>query len=468
MWLLLPGCLEITTLTTPSTTDTDTPTYTDGGPTDTALPTSPTTTAVGALTFTGPAPRRLLVISLDTTRRDHIGRFSGSGLTPNLDRVLDEAVVLEDHRSCSNWTGPSMTCVISGRTPMENGFWPWTGDPKVDGYPDRGYGDDTLPGRFTAAGFATTLVTANGVFSRDLFTSAGFDQEVRVDWQPAPAVSEAALATLDGLLVDGRPWYLHVHYIDPHGTYCAPEEYVEAEAAGLPDVGLSREEWCYDSYGAQDGAYWDASMPAEREAVRDWLEAQYAAELRYWDVEFGRFWSELERRGALEDTLVAFVTDHGQQFYERGGHGHGLYLGAEENRSTAWFWARNLAPVAFRRTTFHPDVTATLYEVFGVTPTIPQTGLTVGTAPEDRAIHAINAWDAYSIQLLVARGDRELVYDWWGSRAFYRLDDDPQGLVDVYDRRDPDLVELWAEMDTWIAEVQRSWPHLPPPVDPGP
>jgi arylsulfatase A-like enzyme len=465
MWILLSACVEVTTLPTPGVEPTATVPV-PPAPAPTTPPEPDPEPTVGALAFEGSVPSRLLVISLDTTRRDHIGWFSGSGLTPNMDRVMDEAVVLENHRSCSNWTGPSMTCVISGRTPMENGFWPWTGDPEVRQYPLPGYGLDTLPGRFTDAGFATTLVTANGVFSLDLFTSAGFENEVRVDWQPASEVSARALEVVDDLQFETRPWYLQVHFIDPHGSYCAPEEYIEG--AGLPDLGLSREEWCYDSYGAQSNVYWYAELPEDREALISWLEVEYAAELRYWDAEFGRFWNELERRGVLEDTLVAFVTDHGQQFYERGGHGHGITLNSEENRSTSWFWARNLAPKVITTSTFHPDVTATLYDVFDVEPTLDQTGMTVGTAPPDRATHAISAWDGGSVQLQVARGDLELLYDWQGGRAFYRLDDDPLGLVDVYDRRDPDVVALWEDLEVWIAEVREQWPHLGPPVDPGP
>jgi arylsulfatase A-like enzyme len=467
MWVLLSGCVDVVTLPTPGvdSTTTTTPPPVPTTPPEPEPEPGPEPT-VGALEFEGAVPSRLLVISLDTTRRDYIGRFSGSGLTPNMDRVMEEGVVLENHRSCSNWTGPSMTCVVSGRTPTENGFWPWTGDPEVRGYPEPGYGLDTLPGRLTDAGFATTLVTANHVFSMDLFTSAGFENEVRVDWQPAVEVSRRALEEVDRLQFETRPWYLHVHFIDPHGSYCAPEEYIESEA--LPDVGLSREEWCYDSYGAQYYVWRDADMPAEREALIAWFEAEYAGELRYWDAEFGRFWNELERRGVLEDTLVAFVTDHGQQFYERWGHGHGITLNSEENRSTSWFWARNLKPKSITTSTFHPDVTATLYDVFDVEPTLEQTGMTVGTAPADRATHAISAWDGGSVQLQVARGDLELLYDWGGGRSFYRLDEDPKGLVDVYDRRDPDVIALWEDMEVWIAQVQEAWPHLAPPVDPRP
>ena len=61
-----------------------------------------------ALTFTGARPTNLLVISLDTTRRDQLGVFSGLDTTPFWDGVLGESVLLADHVTCSNWTAPSM------------------------------------------------------------------------------------------------------------------------------------------------------------------------------------------------------------------------------------------------------------------------------------------------------------------------------------------------------------------------
>src|SRR5262245_57634448 len=82
--------------------------------------------SVGSLVFDEGPPRNILAISLDPTRRDWIGRFNGGTDTPNLDAWLDGAYVLDNHRSCSNWTAWSMTCVISGRNPMENGFATWS------------------------------------------------------------------------------------------------------------------------------------------------------------------------------------------------------------------------------------------------------------------------------------------------------------------------------------------------------
>jgi len=112
MWLVLVGCHASSAhhhhhRPEPTDTGSDAPTV-----------------QVGALVFDEHLPTNLLVISLDSARRDTIGRFSGSADTPNLDAFLEGSLVLENHRSCSNWTAWSMTCVLSGRNPMDNGFAP--------------------------------------------------------------------------------------------------------------------------------------------------------------------------------------------------------------------------------------------------------------------------------------------------------------------------------------------------------
>ena len=59
-------------------------------------------------------------------------------------------------------------------------------------------------------------------------------------------------------------------------------------------------------------------------------------------------------------------------------------------------------------------------------------------------------------------------YDWYGSKQFYKLEDDPTGLTDVYDAADPDVIALWPEMIDWADEVESYWPHLGPPWYEGP
>lgn len=455
-----PGTDGTTDTDTDSESDTDVPS--DTGP---AGPTEPTTTdgtvTLGTLVFDVALPKNLLMVSLDTTRRDVIGRFDGGTDTPELDAFLEGAVVLEEHRSCSNWTGPSMTCAISGRTPLENGFWPWSFDPQVRTLPPPDY--KTLASHLTTAGWSTTIVTANEVFSSDIGLDPGYQREVRQDWVPAPWVADSALVEVDTLMAGDAPWFLHVHFIDPHGGYCAPEEYIDGEA--LPEIGVPSEQVCDDVY-AEDPGYLEHDEPWQEGLVELYREL-YRGEVRYWDKEFGEFLVDLDARGALDDTLVVFLTDHGQQFYERGNHGHGIALGSEENRAVAAFWAKNLHPGVWSGPTLHQDLTETLFRMYGVQTELPTSGLVVGTAPSDRAIRSMD-YRGGSLRMSVVKNDRQLLYDWWGEHHYYRLDTDPGALQDVYDPADPEVVDLWAEMEAFAGDIEATWTHLPTPNQLGP
>ena len=91
-------------------------------------------TTIGALTFTGPLPQNVLVLTLDTVRKDYLGRYGDHQDTPWLDAVMDESVVLEDHRSCSNWTVPAVICLYAGQSPVDLGFEPISSDPLAPNY----------------------------------------------------------------------------------------------------------------------------------------------------------------------------------------------------------------------------------------------------------------------------------------------------------------------------------------------
>lgn len=472
MHLLVLGSIGCTPQDKPDptsgTSPTDPPIVDTDPPPTTPPPTTPTTGDTGTvpagpqsvLQFDGAPPTNLIIVSLDTTRRDFIGRFSGTDHTPNLDAVLAEGVVLENHRSCSSWTAPSMTCVTTGLTPFELDWWPWTSDPYISGY------DDDLPtlaGQFQfQKGYRTTLVTANSVFDQDLNFTRGFERVVHPSWQPAAEVADDGLAEAQTLVDGGDPFYLHVHFIDPHADYCPPDEYIDRADYVEIDANL-----CYDFYDLAWYEYWDQNQPW-RDVFKNNAMELYEAELTYWDAEFGRFWNGLDAMGALDDALVVFVTDHGEQFYERGSVGHGNALGAEENRSTAAFWAKNLVSQVWTEPTLHQDLAATIQDFYGLVPPTPSSGTVVGLAPFDRYVRGMLYWGPGYLRLSIVQGDKQLLYDFWGEKHFYDHAIDPTGLDDLYDPDDPDVIAMWGPMRDFIDEVTAQWPSVGNPYDPGP
>lgn len=441
--LLLAACTPSTTLT----------------PTHSAAP-EPSSPLVFSK---GRTPTRLLVISLDTTRRDRIGRFSGrDDTTPFLDARLAEGMVLEDHRSCSNWTAPSMLCATTGNLPYELGFWPGSGHADI---PSRQDGLRTVASGLRNQGYATALVTANPIFSdRSLGTAQGFESVELLDFADAEEVADAGLRAITARSEESRPWYVHLHFVDPHRPYCPPPAYL-GEVEGLPDIGV---DVCDDLTAAT--SEWDQHDATWQQALTERVDATYRAELRHFDDVLAGLWADLEEAGALDDTLVLFFTDHGEQQHERGRFDHGYELFAEENRSTAAFWAEDLAPGVWSGPTLHTDLAVTLETLYGLVVPRHASGLALGSAPIDRAVHvmAFSSVDHGAPQLGVVEPGFALHYDFAGVRSAHRTDTDPAELIDVYDPEDPQVIEAWEEMSAFVEDVSEAFPTVDPPVAPGP
>ncbi len=299
-------------------------------------------------------PRNLLVISLDTVRRDRLSFFDDRGVTPNLDAVFSDGVVLEDHRSCSNWTAPSVYCAQTGNFQLDSDVWPTAlaemgRDTLVDWPPPD---SPTLASLLSGAGFDTTLVTSNSVFSLDMNGAAyGFDHEFRWVWATAPNVVDMALKHAADLGADAKPWYYHVHFVDPHEHYQAPPAYWTDPTMDCP--------WDMTSVNVlqqlSGNALWDPLDDDDKALARACLFNVYEGEIRYWDQELARLWSYFDDNGLLDDTLVVFWTDHGQAFGEHDDRfNHGVSLYDPETRSTAAFWARDIEPLRWTGPTIAP------------------------------------------------------------------------------------------------------------------
>jgi arylsulfatase A-like enzyme len=436
-----------------TTTDTDTDTDTDTTP----PPPAP------AVQFTGDRPVNVLLISVDTTRRDQVGLYSGLDTSPTFDAIMADGVPLMDHRTCSNWTAPSMLCAVTGRSPLDDDYWPTGvydayGDSRVAGIPP---GLPTLASLLAAEGYATGLVTANGVFSANNTAAIveGY-QRVEIGGQ-APDMNARGLRMLRGLSEAGSPWFLHLHYLDPHGPYIAPAEY----AYELAELDAAYE-FPWDMTNSSDVyslmAYWPAFTPEEEALAREYLFAVYRGEIRYWDANIAALWAELDARGLLDGTLVVFYSDHGEQFGEHDQFQHGKSLNPEENRVLGGFWAKNIVPGAWEGPTLHQDLAPTVLDALGLAPNPEHTGTVVGLAPADRTRFGFCYLVGYCDPVMsVVVDNHQLIYRWDGKRFFYDVAADPAAEDDLYDADDPDVIAAWALLQPEVAGVVDRWPFLP-------
>jgi arylsulfatase A-like enzyme len=414
-----------------------------------------------ALVF-GDTPRNLLVISLDTTRRDRVGLLSDRDTTPNFDAVFSDGVVLADHRSCSNWTAPSSYCAQSGRSHLDDDVWLTSGgwgsrDHRVDWPPND---MPTLASILSDAGFDTTLVTTNSHFSSAYNGNGyGFDREIKRYWQRADVALDAAITASEDLGADGDPWYLHVHFFDPHSPYVAPREYWTDPDLECP--------WSVASvntqYRLEGGFVWRRLDTREQARARECLLNVYEGGLRYWDEHFAAMWSDFDSRGLLDDTLVVFWTDHGESFGEHDDlFVHGVSLYDTENAATAAFWAKDIEPLRWTGPTTHQDLAPTILRALDV-PLGDHTGTVLGHARHDRVRVGFNYLRGNGVPIVSAvQSDKKLMYWWDGRKRFYDLAVDPDEENDLYNPSDSTVIALWEKLQPIVEHTDEVWPRLNP------
>lgn len=295
--------------------------------------------ALGACALAGcarkaPQPNVLFIV-VDTLRADRLGAISGGDLTPNLDALAAQSVVFDHAGSPRAKTTPSVASLMTGLYPHDHHVRDLTTPLEAD--------VPVFAELLHEAGYSTGAILGNFVLQNELSGLArGFDMWVEdlpevsgappndVAFRGARSITDGALAALglaqpaqDGsgpkrpFVRDERPWFLWLHYMDPHGLYEPPQAHRiargEAPEYILPqeefESGALHRQWIAD-YNVPTEAWTPAGIDAK--VVRE----LYDGEVRYVDAEIGRLLDQLRAAGKLDNTLVVFVSDHGESLGE--------------------------------------------------------------------------------------------------------------------------------------------------------
>ena len=365
---------------------------------------APPPPATSFLEFQDRGPTNLLMLSIDTLRKDHVGRYGDRGLTPFMDQLMAEGVPLDDHRSCSNWTYPSTICVFGGRTNTDMAFVPPLNKARRKSLPE---GHQQLPVWLRDAGWQTGLASSNSYIGNEYDTAQGYDRVKGGTYSPGEQMAGMGLELLDDMERSGDPWYLHVHFRDAHVPYDPPEEYLTGleELEELPWDLTDRDE----TYDVMKD--WPDLTEEQQALLSAHLNVRYEGTVRYTDDVFRAFLEGLDASGALEDALVVVWSDHGEQFWEHGLHTHAYTMHYAENDALAFFWGKNLKPGVWSEPTTHIDLAPTILEALGQPIPGDVTGEPVGLAREDRVIHTLS--DArLGIMMSIQVSDSKLQYRW--------------------------------------------------------
>ncbi|RKY19332.1 MAG: hypothetical protein DRQ55_10910 [Planctomycetota bacterium] len=253
-------------------------------------------------------PRPPVVLYLeDTLRADRLSVYGHPFPTdPALRRLAAEGVVWERAYGASSWTRPSVASLLTSLDPLAHG---------VTTHLQRlAPAASTLAERLADAGWITVSLVTNyhgGAW-------AGLDQGFDVAAEPTAWGASRLKSTLTSALVAeplerllqehrDEALFVHVHTLDPHEPYQPPGELLYSLArtsAARPPI------------------------PGGREREDESL--SYDAEVLHNDARLGALLQALDATGRADDTLLLFLSDHGEAFGEHGAFRHRQSLFEEE------------------------------------------------------------------------------------------------------------------------------------------
>ncbi|MBW2725225.1 MAG: sulfatase-like hydrolase/transferase [Deltaproteobacteria bacterium] len=276
----------------------------------------------------------VILIMVDTLRADHLSCYGGDLETPNICSLAGNGGSRFQGFSAASWTKPATASLLTSLLPSSHNAMskPSALSPDVEliseVLKDRGY---------TTGGIATNI---------NLAASFGFDQGydeyhylgpdylagaqesssklviysiVRAVWfklnkglrfgdfyQDSAVVNEVAFDWLERHATDR--FFLFLHYMDPHDPY-----FEHTADGGYTGTAIAR----------VSNQHPDEDLAAEMHRL-------YNGEIEYLDRNVGRLLDRLKAQGLYDDSVIALVADHGEEFYEHGGWWHGLTLYEEQ------------------------------------------------------------------------------------------------------------------------------------------
>jgi len=377
---------------------------------------------VGGLEPTGGA--NVILITLDTTRADHLGCYGGDPeVTPVLDELARRGVLFEQMQAAAPITLPSHASMLSGLYPYHHGV-------RNNGMFALSEDVETLATVFSDAGYATGAFVSASVLARRFGLDKGFDiydddlsrgSHLTRRGVPARRGDLTVEATLDwlGEVPVGKPFFCWLHLYDPHAPYDPPAEFRRR-------------------------------FPTDH----------YTGEIAFTDSLVGQVSEFLEDRGLSGNTFVHVVADHGEAFGEHGEQTHAILLHQATTR-VPWIVVGPSVPEGerYQAATSGVDIAATIAALADV------------SVPNEETADGINVFAAEGEET-GANQERDIITEillpkyqygwapllgirqgkWQLTRGAYSelfdLHADPRELSDVSEREKTTTAELEERLDT--------------------
>ncbi len=239
----------------------------------------------------------VLIITLDTTRADHIGSYDQKSVTPHLDDLSDDGIVYERALSSIPITLPSHSSIMTGKVPFvhgvrDNGLFNLTSEQL------------TLAEILKKNGYKTAATIASFPLTSKFGINQGFDY-----------FNE----------------HIAVKYEDMFGERTLPKSTLFFDERNAAQVNETIMPWIQDNHETPFFAwihYFDPHHPHEPPAPYDqtFVNDLYRGEIAYADENIGKVIEQLKRLNIYDNTLIVFTSDHGEGNNEHNESTHSLLV----------------------------------------------------------------------------------------------------------------------------------------------
>jgi len=261
----------------------------------------------------------VILVSIDTLRADHLGVYGHFRKTsPEIDLFSRESILFENCQAQSVSTLASHASILTSQLLSHHGAY-FTRRLRLPSHVP------TIAALLKERGYKTASFNDGGQIAPEFGLDRGFDlyenmdKDFTIDKLHFERIVRAAEAWLESR--GTSKFFLFLHTYETHAPYTPRPDILAGFESGY--AGPLPPETSEDLIDRINRGEVEIS-----EADKAHIIATYDAEIRSMDASFGDFVASLEAKGLLDNTILIFTSDHGEEFGEHelmATHSHALF-----------------------------------------------------------------------------------------------------------------------------------------------